>query len=65
MGIDTGGDSDVGVPEKFLDNDEIDALFQEQGVPDIVKADRPEPCAVRRRRKRWVRLAESSGLPFG
>ncbi|PKV77088.1 hypothetical protein BX283_8017 [Streptomyces sp. TLI_146] len=29
MGVDTGGDADVGVAEEFLDDDEFDALFQE------------------------------------
>lgn len=44
-----GVDADVGVAEEFLDDDEIDALFQEQGggrVPEIMEADRPEVCAV-------------------
>lgn len=27
VGVDGGGDSDVGVAEKFLDHDEFDALF--------------------------------------
>ncbi len=31
VGVDAGGDADVGVAEEFLDDDEIDALFQEQG----------------------------------
>ncbi|GGV78855.1 hypothetical protein GCM10010294_48690 [Streptomyces griseoloalbus] len=30
MGIDTGGDADVGVAQKLLDHDEIDALLQER-----------------------------------
>ena len=29
--VDAGGDADVGVAEEFLDDDEVDALFQEQG----------------------------------
>ena len=31
MSVDAGGDADVGVPEKFFDDDEVDALLQEQG----------------------------------
>ncbi|RLV66744.1 large protein [Streptomyces sp. CBMAI 2042] len=27
MCVDAGGDADVGVSEKFLDDDEVDALF--------------------------------------
>ncbi|GAA1441198.1 hypothetical protein GCM10009602_15460 [Nocardiopsis tropica] len=49
VGVDTGGDAYVGVAEKFLDDDEVDALFQEQGggrVSEVVEADRPEFCAV-------------------
>jgi len=30
VGVDGGGDADVGVAEEFLDDDEFDALFQEQ-----------------------------------
>ncbi len=40
VGIDGGGDADVGVAEEFLDRDEFDALFQEQGcggVPEVVE----------------------------
>ncbi len=29
VGVDGGGDADVGVSEEFLDHDEFDALFQE------------------------------------
>jgi hypothetical protein len=49
VGVDAGGDADVGVAEKFLDDDEVDALLQEQGrgrVPEDVEADRPESRAV-------------------
>ena len=45
VGVDAGGDSDVGVAEEFLDDDEVYALFQEQGgrrVAEIVDADAPE-----------------------
>lgn len=45
VGVDGGGDSDVGVAEEFLDHDEFDALFQEQGgggVPEVVEADAAE-----------------------
>ncbi|WP_282699691.1 hypothetical protein, partial [Streptomyces sp. CC219B] len=31
VGVDSCGDADVGVAEEFLDHDEFDALFQEQG----------------------------------
>ncbi len=31
VGVDAGGDADVGVAEEFLDHDEVDALLQEQG----------------------------------
>lgn len=49
VGVDGGGDADVGVVEEFLDDDEVDALFQEQGggrVPKVVEADHSEPGAV-------------------
>ena len=49
VGVDAGGDADVGVAEEFLDDDEVDALFQEQGggrVAEVVKADRPDSGAV-------------------
>ena len=49
MGVDAGGDADVGVAKQLLDDDEVDALFQERGrgrVPEIVEADGPESCAV-------------------
>ncbi|WP_372464384.1 hypothetical protein [Streptomyces olivaceus] len=45
MGVDAGGDADVGVAEEFLDDDEVDALFQEQGVgrvAEVVETDLPE-----------------------
>lgn len=45
MGVDGRGDADVGVAEEFLDDDEFDALFQEQGggrVPEVVEADAAE-----------------------
>lgn len=45
MGVDGGGDADVGVAEEFLDHDEFDALFQEQGrsrVAEVVEADATE-----------------------
>lgn len=49
MGVDADGDSDVGVAEEFLDDDEIDALLEEEGggrVSEVVEADGPESCAV-------------------
>jgi len=45
VGIDGGGDADVGVAEEFLDDDEFDALFQEEGgggVSEVVEADAAE-----------------------
>lgn len=41
VGVDAGGDADVGVSEEFLDHDEFNALLQEQrgcGVAEIVGA---------------------------
>lgn len=49
MGVDAGGDADVGVAEEFLDDDEVDALFQEQGVgrvAEVAETDLPESCLV-------------------
>lgn len=31
VGVDAGGDADVGVAEESFDNDEVDALLQQQG----------------------------------
>lgn len=31
VGVDAGGDADVGVTQQLLDHDEVDALFQEEG----------------------------------
>lgn len=31
VGVDVGGDTDVGVAEEFLDHDQLDALLQEEG----------------------------------
>jgi hypothetical protein len=45
VGVDAGGDADVGVTEEFLDHDEFDALLQEEGgggVPEVVEADAAE-----------------------
>lgn len=42
VGVDVGGDADVGVSEEFLDGDEFDALLQEQrgaGVSEVVESD--------------------------
>jgi len=36
VGVDGGGDADVGVAEEFLDHDEFDALLQEEGSPSSV-----------------------------
>jgi hypothetical protein len=46
VGVHGGGDTDVGVAEEFLDDDEFDALFQEEGgrrVAEVVEADAAEP----------------------
>jgi hypothetical protein len=45
VGVDTGGDADVGGAEEFFYDDEVDALFQEQGrgrVSEVVQADAAE-----------------------
>ncbi|KOV50718.1 hypothetical protein ADL00_42840 [Streptomyces sp. AS58] len=45
VGVDGGGDADVGVAEEFLDHDEFDALLQEQRggrMPEVVEADATE-----------------------
>lgn len=68
VGVDACGDADVGVAEEFLDDDEVDALFQEQGgggVAEVVEADRPKAGAVEEASEAAVRLPGSSGLPFG
>ncbi len=42
VGVDAGCDADVGVAQQLLDDDEVDALFQEQGrgrMPQVVEAD--------------------------
>jgi hypothetical protein len=46
VGVDGGGDADVGVAEEFLDDDEFDALFQEEGgrrVSKIMEPDAAKP----------------------
>ncbi|MFX4295381.1 hypothetical protein [Streptomyces bohaiensis] len=46
MGVDGGGDADVGLAEELLADDKFDSLFQQQGrgrVPEIVRD------AIRRR----------------
>lgn len=52
VGVDGGGDADVGVAEEFLDHDEFDALFQEDGgggVAEIVEGDAAEVCLAEER----------------
>lgn len=44
MGVNGGGDADVGVAQEFLDHDQFHSLFQEEGRGRV-------PC-VRRRRVR-------------
>lgn len=49
MGLDASGDADIGVADKFLDDDEVDALFEEQGggeAPEVVEEVRPESGTV-------------------
>ena len=49
VGVDAGGDADVGVAEEFLDHDEVDALLQEEGggrVAEVVEANAAEPGTV-------------------
>jgi hypothetical protein len=49
VGVDLGGDGDVGVAEEFFDRDEFDALFQEQGgagVAQVMEAGAAESGAV-------------------
>ncbi|MDQ0795949.1 hypothetical protein QFZ58_004437 [Streptomyces sp. B1I3] len=49
VGVDGGGDADMGVAEEFFDHHEADALFQEKGrgrVPEIMEADHREFRAV-------------------
>lgn len=46
VGVHRGRDADVGVAEKFLDDDEFDAVLQKQGrcrMPKIMEADAAEP----------------------
>jgi hypothetical protein len=46
VGVDGGGDADVGVAEEFLDDDEFDALLQEERrgrVTEVVESDAAEP----------------------
>lgn len=68
VGVDAGGDADVGVAEEFLDDDEVDAaLFQEQGgggVAEIVEADRPEPGLVEEAAEAAGEVARVKGVPL-
>lgn len=60
VGVDAGGDADLGVAEEFLDHDEFDFLLQEQGrrrVPEIVEADAAETGPVKAPRWRGSRAA--------
>lgn len=57
VGVDGGGDADVGVSEEFLDHDEFDALFQEQGDGGV-------PESVRRPRRR-IRMEDWPGRGGG
>lgn len=46
VGVDAGGDADVGVAEEFFDHYEVDALFQKQRVSrvaEVVETDAAEP----------------------
>jgi hypothetical protein len=45
VGVHRRGDPDVGMAQQFLDDDEFDPLFQEEGggrVPEVVEADAAE-----------------------
>lgn len=60
VGVDAGGNADVGVAEEFLDDDEVNALFQEQvggRVPEIVEADGPKVGAVEEAEEAAVEVA--------
>ncbi len=49
VGVDAGGDADVGVAQELLDHDEVDPLLQEQGggrVAEVVEADAAESSPV-------------------
>ncbi|GAA3246628.1 hypothetical protein GCM10020256_74380 [Streptomyces thermocoprophilus] len=49
VGVDGGGDADVGVPEELLDHDEFHTLLQEErrsGMAKIVEPDTAEARAV-------------------
>ena len=49
VGVHGRGYADVGMTQEFLDDDEFDALFEEEGgrrVPEVVEADAAEPRAV-------------------
>lgn len=49
VGVDGGGDADVGVAQEFLDHDEFDALLQEEGrrrVQEIMEANAAQPGAA-------------------
>lgn len=42
VGVDLGGNGNVGMAEQLLDHNEVDALFEEQGgagVAEVVEAD--------------------------
>ena len=46
VGVDGGGDADVGVAQQLLDHDEFHSLLQEQGrrrVAEVVEPDAAEP----------------------
>lgn len=42
VGVDVCGDADMGVAEKFLDDDEVDALLQEQSCGRVAQAVEPD-----------------------
>jgi hypothetical protein len=37
VGVNLGGDGDVGVAQEFLDRDQLDSLLQEQGGACVAK----------------------------
>jgi hypothetical protein len=68
VGVDGGGDADVGVAKEFLDHDKLDALIQEQGggrVPEVVEPDAPEPGIIEQPAEVLGELGGVEGLAIG
>ena len=64
VGVDGGGDANVGVAEEFFDHDEFDALFPGAGWRRSWKRMRRRPALRRVVVKVRVRLVGSIGLPW-